>query len=638
MTHYFRTVLVGAFFIVAFLFPRSADALTAKGQMVYLSQGTFPRILSIEHGTTYTVVRLTSATQVIGSDSVKLSVDKLATDDQLEISGTRDKSGVLVARSVKNLSLRGAQTTFIGNVVNGICSEKRRGDRLPMLVRVNGRQVKIYDNPGQKYIVSGDIVESCVHRDTNITFIVSKYGSAYRAERIIQPTSTILTGTVTKHGIYSTTTSGRYFYVDVQKNATASLRVDLPVWTHYTLKGLKPSEYGNFKVGDRLEIRGSTIDGRFLASSVRNLSRSSQKMGTILGSADIPPLELIKPLSRPVSVQGDYAYLASNGLAVVDLSNPTKPVIAAHNITNKRTSVVTVHGQYAYIGDIEGLKIFDISTPASPLLVGQLEEIRYRSSDPKGQKMFPSDIEVINGRTVALIYAYDTTKRGMLLIDVSNPVSPVLGSRFPFLGTTGNNAVLVGTKLFVQAEGQLFQNDTATVGSRLFTLDVTDPGNPVVLNEDLRFFHDSNDPNEARPPFELSDVTDDSHLWIIGGKAGYRVYPILGNALGGSVAVYPYSCPCAFANGSFFTVPHIINPVKGNIVELDASNIARPSYSGIMRYQTIGSWWNKEKTVLTENASMITSMYTSGDTVIFTDSGFESRPKTRQPKIYIVRF
>ena len=80
-----------------------------------------------------------------------------------------------------------------------------------------------------------------------------------------------------------------------------------------------------------------------------------------------------------VAVAGDYAYVADGqgtypGLWIVDVSNPAAPAEAGRiTYMMSRAYGVAVAGDYAYVADARGLSIVNISNPATPVLVGDYD-------------------------------------------------------------------------------------------------------------------------------------------------------------------------------------------------------------------------------------------------------------------------
>ncbi|TKJ41071.1 hypothetical protein CEE37_05235 [candidate division LCP-89 bacterium B3_LCP] len=75
--------------------------------------------------------------------------------------------------------------------------------------------------------------------------------------------------------------------------------------------------------------------------------------------------------TKDVAVSGDYAYVASTGLRVVDISIPNRPVETGHCLTPNYCYDVVINGDYAYVAcNYAGLRIINIADPADPLETG----------------------------------------------------------------------------------------------------------------------------------------------------------------------------------------------------------------------------------------------------------------------------
>ncbi len=154
-----------------------------------------------------------------------------------------------------------------------------------------------------------------------------------------------------------------------------------------------------------------------------------------------------------VQVVGDYAYVAAHGegLEVIDVRDPTKPVRVGGYDTGGSAIRVQVVGNLAYVADsIGGLQILDVTNAAKPIRVGG-----YRLSSIL-------DVQVV-GR-----YAYVAVSNyGLHVIDVSDPTHPVRVG----LHTT-----------FREARAVKVVGDHAYIADwtgGLHVFDVHDPANPV---------------------------------------------------------------------------------------------------------------------------------------------------------------
>jgi hypothetical protein len=112
---------------------------------------------------------------------------------------------------------------------------------------------------------------------------------------------------------------------------------------------------------------------------------SKPAMPAIVGGADTPGQGFLKG----VAVAGNYAYVADGSsmvvgphvvgsFVVVDVSNPTSPILVRFVATLAYASGVAVVATHAYIADDNsGLQVVDISNPASAAIVGSVDTPGY---------------------------------------------------------------------------------------------------------------------------------------------------------------------------------------------------------------------------------------------------------------------
>ncbi len=155
-----------------------------------------------------------------------------------------------------------------------------------------------------------------------------------------------------------------------------------------------------------------------------------------------------------VAINGNYAYVAdwSNGLAIIDISDPTNPGTPVYKDTNGFAQGVTISGNYAYVADgASGLAIIDISDPINPGIP------IYEDTKGSAQSV-----------TISGSYAYvaDAGSSGLAIIDISDPTNP--GT--PVYRDINGNAI-----------GVTISGNYAYVGSGLAgmaIIDISDPTNP----------------------------------------------------------------------------------------------------------------------------------------------------------------
>jgi len=159
-----------------------------------------------------------------------------------------------------------------------------------------------------------------------------------------------------------------------------------------------------------------------------------------------------------VFVQDGYAYIANfqQGLEIIDISNPEKPIPTGRYDTDGWAYEVFVSGKYAFVADgYAGLQIIDISSPKNPVLLG--------SCDTPG---WAYDVQVVGK------YAFVADYRGGLqIIDISNPLQPVIASSLLIVGA--------------QCRGIYVLNNYAYIAddkSGMYIVDISDPTHPTLLS------------------------------------------------------------------------------------------------------------------------------------------------------------
>ncbi|MHB8120129.1 MAG: SdrD B-like domain-containing protein, partial [Methanothrix sp.] len=160
-----------------------------------------------------------------------------------------------------------------------------------------------------------------------------------------------------------------------------------------------------------------------------------------------------------VALSGSYAYVAdgSSGLRIIDISNPASPFLKGTYNTPGTAYGVALSGSYAYVADgSSGLQIIDISNPANPFL--------------KGTYNTPG-----TARSVALSgsYAYVADgSSGLQTIDISNPANPFLKGTYDTTGYA-RSVALSGSYAYV-ADGD----------SGLQIIDISNPASPFLKGTD----------------------------------------------------------------------------------------------------------------------------------------------------------
>ncbi|MFA6432617.1 MAG: kelch repeat-containing protein, partial [Candidatus Paceibacterota bacterium] len=193
------------------------------------------------------------------------------------------------------------------------------------------------------------------------------------------------------------------------------------------------------------------------------------------GGGSAPYLDV----GKGVFVSGNYAYIAVYGgtgagaLEIVDISDPRNPVHKGSLLDGVGGAVlyypsgIFVSGNYAYItrgtifGD-QGLEIVDVSNPAKPVHKGSINDTQVPA------------ISGANGVFVSGNYAYVIATGGVLVvIDVSDPANPRHAGSSLDAGGGGS-----GTSVFVSGN-YAYVTATPFGDDYLGIIDISNPSNPI---------------------------------------------------------------------------------------------------------------------------------------------------------------
>jgi hypothetical protein len=228
---------------------------------------------------------------------------------------------------------------------------------------------------------------------------------------------------------------------------------------HYARSYHDDGYYRNLKVsGDRI----------FLADSERGL--------VVLDiSGESPHSVWIEGEGRAygVHIEADMAYVAAHedGLKVFDISNPDTPLLIGALSTGDYSWDVWVHDGYAYLADLNtGVSVIDVSSPERPRLIGSVSwSSRYPSS------------EVIRGEGDTVFVA--AGNRGLIAIDVSDPANPKVASKYRPLRIGAAEGLYVRDGIVYLAQGSELEikiggfevEISTTIDNGLHIIDAQDP-------------------------------------------------------------------------------------------------------------------------------------------------------------------
>ncbi len=192
-----------------------------------------------------------------------------------------------------------------------------------------------------------------------------------------------------------------------------------------------------------------------------------------------------------LSVVGDTAYVAagSDGLKIIEVSDPSAPAILATSPTDAFATSVTVDSKYAYMADLSaGFKVVNVSDPAHP---GTPVSVVSAGS-------------MILSITVENDKAYICDYNGALWIyNVSTPTAPVYLGKVENDITSAVRTIVIGTTAYVADEAG---------GLRI--VNVSTPSSPAVINT-----IPAND--------EVTDVFVENNIaFLADGTSGLRIFNI----------------------------------------------------------------------------------------------------------------
>jgi hypothetical protein len=209
--------------------------------------------------------------------------------------------------------------------------------------------------------------------------------------------------------------------------------------------------------------------------------------------------------TRAVDVQGRYAYTcggwgSTGNFQVLDISNPTAPIVKATVSLPVLAYSIKVKGRYAYLGMNNTFRVYDISNPMAPVLMGScatgqggnalIIQGRYAFLTQNNNPDYWNTIDISNPAAPTVVdafnpgtnlsgldvqgrFAYTSSGTRFMIYDIQNPVSPMPFDSIVFPG---------GSSFFndVDVEGRyayFLQGNS----NQLLVYDVSSPGTTPVL-------------------------------------------------------------------------------------------------------------------------------------------------------------
>jgi hypothetical protein len=195
--------------------------------------------------------------------------------------------------------------------------------------------------------------------------------------------------------------------------------------------------------------------------------------------------------SDDFAVSGSYIYASAgeDGFRVIDISDPTSPVVVGGLATTSFARNVAADGRYAYLGVLDsGLWIIDVADPAHPVL----------------QSIVPSPDDADDAAVQGNLVYFTDRGNGLYVVDVSDHTAPVVLGHLQF-GRDARGIAVQGSYAYV----------ARTEGGNLYMIDVSNPAAPsLVADVDIP----GGDPDGI--------AISGDHAYLAAGSAGLVVLDI----------------------------------------------------------------------------------------------------------------
>jgi hypothetical protein len=171
-------------------------------------------------------------------------------------------------------------------------------------------------------------------------------------------------------------------------------------------------------------------------------------------------------------IKEDKAYVAASelGLQIFDISDPASPILLSTTPTPGDAWDIWVNDDFAYIADLNaGMTVLDISSPDEPQIVKTV-------TWAKDYQM----AEILRGKGNVVYIA--AGKHGLIVIDVSDPTQPVLLSKYrPFrFGYAEGLAVKDGFVYLAMGSGI---GSISTSENGLHIINASNPSSPEMVGK-----------------------------------------------------------------------------------------------------------------------------------------------------------
>jgi hypothetical protein len=276
---------------------------------------------------------------------------------------------------------------------------------------------------------------------------------------------------------------------------------------------------------------------------------------------------LLPGVIQDVTVVGNYAYVADGGLSIIDVTNPAFPIQKGfYDTPGDYSPSIAVSGDYAFIANYDrGVLIIDVTNPAGPIEIGSISEGCNEFGMPTltcyiREVAVAGDYAYVGGNycyTMQMKYCYPELR----IYDISSPATPLfIGSlQMGGLYEPGvNRLVLAGNYAYIAADGsglRIIDVSKPTEPKEVGYLNAIGADDVVVVGyyayviENYRFH--IIDISNPTAPYSVSyfDTPGDTQGLAVAGNYAY-----LANSLTG-LGIIDISNPAALVETGFFATP-----------------------------------------------------------------------------------
>ena len=330
-------------------------------------------------------------------------------------------------------------------------------------VAYGGKGLQIFDvsNPAALVnvggVVAGPAFDALALEGT--TVVLGGFGGDFAVADIASPAAPMITGTIDNGGAYGVAISnGRAFLSGLWGFSTVVLGdgTSAPVIGEIDITNVG---YGRVATsGVIAAVANSYVDVYDIANplSPQFLARADG----ITGASD-------------ACWASSWLYVATTGLKILDLAEPTNPVLVGSLFSPATFDAVAVFGEYAYVAVTDSLAVVDVSDPTSPIYISSVDigstigkiaiagdkaylattyhgVVAVDLANPRALSVlgeFPVDNACLSICTQGGLAFVAVEHKGILVLDVGNPISPAELVFLPLLEPTDLD--ISGSHLYV---------------------------------------------------------------------------------------------------------------------------------------------------------------------------------------------